>query len=89
MTHSVSTIECSQLVPSTSTLKFNAILDQQVKDWMTYLATDYERLNVKTTKLHWLVMEMRLQMGGTYAPSYSPHGPDEDSPPPPPPVPLF
>jgi hypothetical protein len=56
---------------------------------MTYLATDYERLNVKTTKLHWLVMEMRLQMGGTYAPSYSPHGPDEDSPPPPPPVPLF
>jgi hypothetical protein len=40
--HNVSTIECSQSVPDTQTLEFKMILDYQVKDHTTHIATDYE-----------------------------------------------
>jgi hypothetical protein len=42
MTCGVSTVGYSQLVPSTQTLEFEAILDQRVKDQMTHLPVDYE-----------------------------------------------
>ena len=84
--HSVSTVGCSQLVPSTKTLKFEAVLDQQVQTRTTYLTTDYERLSVETINLRRLVMEMKSQMGGICAPHYWPHDPGEV---PPPPTPLF
>ena len=79
---SVSIVGCSQLVLSTHTQEFEAILDQRVKDQMTHLATDYERLSAETMKLYRLVMEMRSQMDNTCTPSYLPHGPGEDLPPP-------
>jgi hypothetical protein len=63
MVHSVSTVECSQLVPSTKTLKFVAIFDQQVQTRTTHLTTDYERLSAETVKLRRLV-EIKSQMGG-------------------------
>jgi len=40
--HSVATIGCSQLIPSTQTLKFAAILDQQVQAWTTHFNKKYE-----------------------------------------------
>jgi hypothetical protein len=39
---------------------------------MTHIVADYEQLDVKTTELYRLVMEMMSQMGGTCALSYSP-----------------
>jgi len=72
---------------STQTPEFEVILNQQVKDQMTHLTVDYEQLSVEMTELRRLVLKMRLQMGGTCAPSYLPHGPGKDSPPPPPPPP--
>jgi len=68
----------SQSVPSTQTLDFKVILDQQVQVWTTHLTTDYEQLSAETIELRWLVMEMRSHMGGACALFYSPHGPDED-----------
>ena len=59
MTYSVSTVRCSQSVPSTQTLEFEVILDQRIKNQKTHLAADYERLSVKTAKLRKLVLEMR------------------------------
>jgi hypothetical protein len=41
-TYSVLTIEFLQLVPSTQTLEFKAILDQQVQAQTPDLAADYE-----------------------------------------------
>ena len=46
MTCSASTIECSQLILSIQTLKFAAMLDQQVQDQTTHLNDRYERLIV-------------------------------------------
>jgi hypothetical protein len=71
-THSVSTVGCSQSVPSTQILEFEAILNQRVQAQMTHIVADYKQLNVKTTELYQLVMEMMSQMGGTCALSYSP-----------------
>jgi hypothetical protein len=71
-----------------SNSRFEAVLDQQVKDQMTHFAVDYERLGAKTAELYQLVMEMRSHMGGTSVPSYSPHGPGENLSLPPP-MPLF
>jgi hypothetical protein len=85
---SVSTVKCSQSVPSTQTLEFKTILDQRVQAQMTHLATDYERPSARMTELRRLVMKMRSQMGDTCALFYSPHGPGKDSAPPPP-APLF
>jgi hypothetical protein len=62
MTCGVSTVGYSQLVPSTQTLEFEAILDQRVKDQMTHLPVDYEWLSVETTKLCWLIIDTRSQM---------------------------
>jgi hypothetical protein len=42
MTRSVSIVGCSQLIPSTQTPEFKAILNQRVQAWTTYLAADYE-----------------------------------------------
>jgi hypothetical protein len=51
MVRSVSNVGCSQLVPSTKTLKFETIFDQQVQTRTTHLTADYERLNAETVKL--------------------------------------
>jgi hypothetical protein len=37
-----------------------------------HYATDYEQLSDETTKLHWLVLEMRSQMGGILLPLIHP-----------------
>ena len=71
------------------TLEFEVILDQRDKDWTTHFVTNYEWLSAETTKLYWIVMEMRSKMGGTCARFYSPYGPDKDTPYLPPPAPLF
>jgi hypothetical protein len=42
MTHIVLTVGCLQLVLSTQTLEFAAMLDQRVQDQMTYLDEKYE-----------------------------------------------
>jgi len=83
-THNVSIIGCSQSVLSTQTLEFEAILDQQVQAQTPDLAVDYEQLGAMSIELRRLIMKMRSQMGGTCAPSYLLHGPDED----PSPLPL-
>jgi hypothetical protein len=74
-----------------SDFRVRGVLDQQIKDRTTHLVVDYTRLSAEIAELRRLVKEMRLQMGGTCAPSYSPHGSDKDSPPPPfsPLAPLF
>lgn len=41
----------SQSVPSTQTLDFKVILDQQVQVWTTHLTTDYEQLSAETIEL--------------------------------------
>ena len=57
--NSISTIECSQSIPSTQTLEFEAMLDQRVQDWTTHLNEKYERLTVDYEELYRVVMKMR------------------------------
>jgi hypothetical protein len=59
-----------------SNFRVRGVLDQQIKD-RTHLVVDYKRLGAEIAELRRLVKEMRLQMGGTCAPSYSPHGSDK------------
>ena len=62
MTYSISTIGFSQSILSAQTPKFEATLDQWVKNQTTHFVVDYERLSTKTTKIYRLVMEIRSQM---------------------------
>ena len=48
-------------------------LEYGVKDWMTNLIANYERLNAKTTKLHLLEMKISSQINDTCAHSYLHH----------------
>jgi len=80
---SVSTIESSQSISSTQFQEFTAL-----QQHTTNLIEKYERLSKDCEQLCQMVMDMRLQMGGTCAPSFWPYGPRNDqSPPPPPPAP--
>jgi hypothetical protein len=58
-TRSVLTIRCSQSILSTQTLKFMAMLDQQVQAQMTHLNEKYERLTTNYEELRRLLVEMR------------------------------
>jgi hypothetical protein len=90
MTPSVSTVECSQLIPSAQTSEFKVILDQRVQAWTTFLAANYEQLRAEITELCLLVIEIRSWISGTCAPFYAPQGSSEDPLPPlSPPTPLF
>jgi len=62
-------VGCSQLIPSIQTPVFAAMLDQQVQDQMTRLNDTYERFTVDYEELRQLIMEMRSQIGVSYAPS--------------------
>jgi len=59
MTCSVSIIGFSQSILSAQTPKFEATLDQRVKNQTTHFAVDCEWLSAEMAKLCWLVMEMR------------------------------
>lgn len=87
MTRSVSTIGCSQSIPSTQSSKFIALLDQEVKEYLVHLNEKHEQLSVNFKELCQIVMDMRSQISGTCAPSYWPHVSRDDQPPPSPPVP--
>jgi len=58
-TRSVLTIGCSQSILSTQTLKFMAMLDQQVQAQMTHLNEKYKRLTTDYEELRRLLVEMR------------------------------
>jgi hypothetical protein len=78
MTRGVSTIRCSQSIPSIQTPEFMAMLNQQVHDRTTHLNEKYKRLTEDHEELHRVVMEMRSHMGDPFAPSYWPYGLDDD-----------
>jgi len=70
------------LVLSTQTLEFEAILKHQVEARMTHLATETKRLSDEMADLWQLYVHgAKSHMDGISAPSYWPHGPDEDPPP--------
>jgi DNA-directed RNA polymerase subunit L len=77
-TRSVSIVGCSQSIPSTQTPEFTMMLDQRVKARTTHLNEKFERLIDDYEELRRLVLEMRSQMDGTYAPHNWRHGPDYD-----------
>jgi len=54
------------------------MLNQQVHDRTTHLNEKYKRLTADHKELHRVVMEMRSHMGDPFAPSYWPHGLDND-----------
>jgi hypothetical protein len=65
---SISTLGCSQLVPSIQTLEFAAMLDQRVHDQTTHLNKKYERLTADYKELRRVVMKIRSQISSTCAP---------------------
>jgi hypothetical protein len=67
MTHSVSIIGNSQLLPSTQSSKFATLLQQRVQEHTTHLNEKYEWLSADYEELHRMVMDIRSQMGGTCA----------------------
>jgi len=76
--HSVSTVGSSQLVASTQSGEFMALKQQ------------YERLSTDYEQLRQMVMDIRSQMGDTYALLFWLFSPGNNQPPPPPPpTPLF
>jgi hypothetical protein len=89
MTHSVSTVGWSQLVLSTQSPEFAALLDQEVYERITHLNEKYERLSTNYEELCWVVMEMISQIGDICEPPYWPHDPRDGHPPPPPPTPSL
>jgi len=75
---SVSTIRSSQSISSTQFQEFTAL-----QQHTTNLIEKYERLSKDYEQLFQMVMDMRIQMGGTCAPSFWPYGPRNDQSPPP------
>jgi len=65
MTHSVSIIGSSQLLPSTQSSKFTALLQQRVQEHTTHLNEKYEWLSADYEELHRMVMNIRSHMGMT------------------------
>ena len=80
MVGSAATIECSQFITSTQTLKFEMMLDQRVQARTTHLNEKYGWLTVDYEELRQLAMKMRSQMGGTCAPPNWSHNPKDDQP---------
>jgi len=68
-TCSVSIIRSSQSLPSTQSSEFTALLDR-VQERTTHLNEKYEQLSVDYEELRRMIMDIRSQLGGTYAPSY-------------------
>jgi hypothetical protein len=79
---SVSTVGCSQSVPSIQTPEFEAMLNQRLQDQTTYLNEKYERLTTVYEELCQMAMEIRSHMGDPCVPPYWLHGPRDDQPPP-------
>jgi hypothetical protein len=63
-------------------IKIGFTLNQQVEARMTHFASEIKRLSDEMVELWRLYVHgAKSYMGGTSAPSYWPHGPDEDPPP--------
>jgi len=83
-TRNVSTVGISQSVSSTQSQEFVAL-----QQHTTHLTKKYEWLSADYEQLRQMVMDMRLQMVGTCAPSFWSYGPKNDQPPSPPTLTLF
>jgi len=88
-THSVSTVGCSQSIPSIQTPEFEAILNQRVHDRTTNLNKKYKQFIADYEEPRWMVIKMTSHMGDPCAPPYWPHNLDDNQRCPPPMPPLF
>jgi len=70
ITCSVLTVGCSQSLPSTQTLGFAVMLNQQVQDETTHLDEKYEQLIADYEELRRVIIEMRSHNGDPCFPPY-------------------
>jgi hypothetical protein len=80
------TIGSLQLGLSSQSVKFQAIVWQQVEAQMAWLTTETKQLIAKMAELRWMYVELSSNIDGTCGPPHRTPGPGKDPPLPPPPL---